>query len=67
MNENSTKSSEPKISQSSKEWHLQVSEEQYEAAKAKGIEEESLFKPGTHVFRRRCAEKIAPQIRQRLF
>jgi len=41
-----------------KEWILEVSEADYEASKAKGIEEESLFKPGKHVFRRRAPEKI---------
>lgn len=37
---------------------MEVSEADYEASKAKGIEEESLFKPGKHVFRRRDPKKI---------
>ena len=56
MSENSMKDKEAKMSE--KEWHLDVSREQYEESKAKGLDEESLFKPGTHVFRRRAAEKI---------
>ena len=44
--------------QSNKEWHLDVSEEEYEAMKAKGLDEESLFKPGRHAFRRRHTDKI---------
>ncbi len=56
MNENSTNDKEAKMSE--KEWHLDVSEEQYEAAKAKGIDEETLFKPGSHTFRRRDPNKI---------
>jgi hypothetical protein len=44
--------------QSNKEWHLDVSEEEYEAMKAKGLDEESLFKPGRHTFRRRHPSKI---------
>ncbi|HLM00641.1 MAG TPA: hypothetical protein VK400_06265 [Pyrinomonadaceae bacterium] len=43
---------------SDKEWHLDVSEEQYEEMKAKGFDEESLFKPGRHTFRRRDPSKI---------
>lgn len=42
----------------SEEWELDVSEEQYEASKAKGLDEESLFKPGKHIFRRRDPNKI---------
>lgn len=56
MNENSTKNKEAKMSE--KEWHLDISEEQYEAAKAKGLDEESLFKPGRHTLRRRDPRKI---------
>lgn len=56
MNENSTKNKEAKMPE--KEWHLDISEEQYEAAKAKGIDEETLFKPGRHTFRRRDPNKI---------
>jgi len=56
MNENSTNDKEAKMSE--KEWHLDVSEEQYETAKAKGIDEETLFKPGRHTFRRRDPNKI---------
>jgi uncharacterized DUF497 family protein len=56
MNENSTKDKEAKMRD--KEWHLDVSEEQYEEMKAGGLDEESLFKPGRHTFRRRDADKI---------
>ncbi|HEY0050058.1 MAG TPA: hypothetical protein VGB68_12265 [Pyrinomonadaceae bacterium] len=56
MNENSTKDKEAKMRD--KEWHLDVSEEQYEEMKARGLDEESLFKPGRHTFRRRDASKI---------
>lgn len=42
----------------SEEWELDVSQEQYEASKAKGLDEESLFKPGKHIFRRRDPNKI---------
>lgn len=41
-----------------KVWHLDVSEAEYEASKAKGLDEESLFKPGRHTFRRRDPNKI---------
>ncbi len=58
MNENSTKDKEAKTSQNKKEWHLDVSEKQYEDAKAKGFDEETLFKPGRHTFRRRDPKKI---------
>ena len=51
MSENSTKDNEAKTPE--KEWHLDVSEEQYAEMKAKGVDEESLFKPGRHTFRRR--------------
>ena len=44
--------------QSNKEWHLDVSLEEYEAMKAKGLDEETLFKPGKHSFRRRHPDKI---------
>jgi hypothetical protein len=44
--------------QSNKEWHLDVSEDDYKAMQAKGLDEVSLFKPGTHTFRRRPADKI---------
>lgn len=44
--------------QSNKRWHLDVSEEEYKAMKEKGLDEESLFKPGRHTFRRRQPDKI---------
>jgi hypothetical protein len=44
--------------QSNKEWHLDVNEEEYKAMQAKGLDEESLFKPGKHTFRRRPLNKI---------
>ena len=56
MNEKSTNDKEVKMSE--KEWHLDVSREQYESAQAKGLDEESLFKPGRHTFRRRDPNKI---------
>ena len=56
MNENSTKDNEAKTPE--KEWHLDISKEQYEEMKAKGLDEESVFKPGRHVFRRRDPNKI---------
>lgn len=56
MSENFTNNKEAKMSE--KEWHLDVSDEQYEAAKAKGLDEETLFKPGRHTFRRRDPNKI---------
>ncbi len=56
MSGNSTKDNEAKMSE--KEWHLDVSEAEYEASKAKGLDEESLFKPGRHIFRRRDPNKI---------
>ena len=43
---------------SNKEWHLDVSEEEYQTMKAKGLDEESLFEPGRHTFRRRHPDKI---------
>jgi hypothetical protein len=52
------KNKESKMPQNKKEWHLEVSEEQYETMKAKGYDEEVLFKPGTHTFRRRHPGKI---------
>jgi hypothetical protein len=57
MSENSTNNNETKTP-TNKEWRLEVTEEQYQAAKDKGIEEEALFKPGTHVFRRRDPNKV---------
>lgn len=57
MNGNFMKDKEAKT-QSNKEWHLDVSEEEYKALKAKGLDEESLFKPGRHTFRRRHPDKI---------
>ena len=39
--------------QSNKEWHLDVSEDEYKAMQATGLDEVSLFKPGKHTFRRR--------------
>jgi hypothetical protein len=56
MSDNSTNDKEAKMND--KEWHLEVSREEYEAAKAKGLDEETLFQPGTHVFRRRDPNKI---------
>ena len=56
MSENSTNDNEAKMSE--KEWHLDVSEAQYEEMKARGLDEESLFKPGRHTFRRRDPDKI---------
>ncbi len=56
MNENSMNDKEAKTHD--KEWYLDVSREQYEAAKAKGLDEETLFKPGRHTFRRRDPNKI---------
>lgn len=56
MSENSTKNNV--ASELKKEWHLDVSEAEYEASKAKGLDEESLFKPGRHTFRRRDPNKI---------
>ncbi len=58
MSENSTKNKEAKMSKNKKEWQLDVSREQYEEAKAKGFDEETLFKPGKHTFRRRDPSKI---------
>lgn len=58
MNANSTKNKEAKTSANKKEWHLDVSEKQYEDAKAKGFDEETLFKPGKHTFHRRDPSKI---------
>lgn len=56
MSENFTKNNEAKTF--SKQWELDVSDEQYEASKAKGLDEETLFKPGKHIFRRRDPNKI---------
>lgn len=56
MGENSTKDNEATTPE--KEWHLDVSEAQFEESKAKGLDEESLFKPGRHTFRRRDPNKI---------
>lgn len=58
MSENSTNDNEAKTSPTNKEWPLEVTEEQYQAAKDKGIAEEALFKPGTHTFRRRDPHKV---------
>lgn len=58
MSENSTKDNEAKTLSTNKEWHLDVTVEQYEAMKAKGIDDETLFEPGSHVFRRRDPNKI---------
>lgn len=52
------KNKEVKTLPSEKEWTLEVSKEQYESAKAKGYDEETLFKPGTHTFRRRDPNKV---------
>lgn len=56
MSENSTKDKEAKTTD--KEWQLDVSRKQYEEMKAKGLDEETLFKPGRHTFRRRDPNKI---------
>lgn len=56
MSENYMNDKEAKTPE--KQWHLDVSEEQYEASRAKGLDEESLFKPGRHTFRRRDSDKI---------
>ncbi len=56
MSENSTKDKEAKNTK--KEWRLDVSREQYEETKAKGYDEETLFEPGRHTFRRRDPDKI---------
>lgn len=58
MSENYTKDKEAKMSGNKKEWTLEVSEKQYEESKAKGLDEETLFKPGKHTFRRRDPNKI---------
>lgn len=56
MNGNSMKDKEAQTND--KELYLDVSREQYEESKAKGLDEESLFKPGRHVFRRREPHQI---------
>lgn len=56
MNGNSMKDKEARTND--KEIYLDVSPEQYESAKARGLDEESLFKPGRHIFRRRDPNKI---------
>ncbi len=58
MSENYMKDKEAKMSGNKKEWTLEVSEDQYEESKAKGLDEETLFKPGKHTFRRRDPNKI---------
>lgn len=58
MSENSKKNNESKMPSTNKEWHLDVTVEQYEAMKAKGIDDETLLKPGRHTFRRRDPNKI---------
>ena len=58
MNENSMKDKEAKMPPSEKEWHLDVSRDQYEETEAKGLDKETLFKPGRHTFRRRDPSKI---------
>jgi len=58
MSEDSTNNNEAKTPTTNEEWRLEVTEDQYQAAKDKGIEEEALFKPGTHVFRRRDPNKV---------
>lgn len=42
-----------------KEVHIEVTEEEYRAALAKGDDEESLLKPGRHVFRRVAPNRVA--------
>jgi hypothetical protein len=58
MSENSTKDKEPKTSRDAREWRLEVTEDQYRSSREKGIEDESLLKPGTHTFRRRDPSRI---------
>jgi len=58
MSENYTKDKDAKMSGNKKEWTLDVSEQQYEESKAKGLDEETLFNPGKHTFRRRDSNKI---------
>ena len=58
MNDNSMNDNAAKTLSTNKEWYLDVSQEQYEAMRAEGIEEEALLKPGRHVFRRRDPSKI---------
>ena len=58
MNKNSPNDKEAKTPSSEREFHLDVSREQYEDAKAKGCDEETLFKPGRHTFRHRDPDKI---------
>lgn len=43
----------------SEEFHLDVTEEDYRAGRAKGISEDALLKPGRHTFRRRSPERAA--------
>lgn len=61
MSENTTKKNAATMLFMNKEHYLEVTQEQYEAMKAKGIDDESLLKPGRHVFRRRPAHKILKQ------
>ena len=61
MSEKSTTKLEAMTPSANKEYYLDVTVEQYEAMKAKGIDDESLLKPGRHIFRRRPAHKIAPR------
>jgi hypothetical protein len=56
MNGNSMKDKEAQTND--QDLILDVSPEQYEESKARGLDEESLFKPGRHVFRRRDPNKI---------
>lgn len=41
------------------EFHLDVTEEDYRASEAKGINQDALLRPGRHTFRRRSAERAA--------
>ena len=61
MSEESTTTNEAEMLSTNREIYLDVTAEQYETMKAKGIEEELLFKPGRHIFRRRPAHKILKQ------
>jgi hypothetical protein len=49
-----------------KEVYIEVTEEEYRAALANGSDEETLLKPGRHVFRRVDPSRVAkPQDRDR--
>src|SRR5256885_2201677 len=58
MSENSTKGKERTTNGDGREWRLEVTEDQYRSSRDKGIEDESLLKPGTHIFRRRDPSRV---------